>query len=92
MVKTDIVSNIAKKTGVPKVKVEQVVNLVLQTIKEALVNGERIELRGFGVFLVKPVKKGMGRNPKTGEMVPIPKGKTVRFKAGNKISSELPRK
>jgi DNA-binding protein HU-beta len=86
MIKTDIVSNIAKKTGVSKTKVEQVVNLVLNTMKEALARGERIELRGFGVFSVRPRKKGVGRNPRTGEKVPIPEGKAIRFKPGKQIS------
>ena len=53
-------------------------------------NGERIELRGFGVFSIKPRKSGVGRNPRTGREVPIPPGKTVRFKLGKEIrDSEL---
>ncbi|HMC83464.1 MAG TPA: HU family DNA-binding protein, partial [Candidatus Polarisedimenticolia bacterium] len=47
--------------------------------------GERIELRGFGVFQVKPRKKGIGRNPRTGLEVRIPPGKTIRFKPGKNL-------
>ena len=44
--------------------------------------GERIELRGFGVFLVKPRKRRIGRNPRTGEEVRTPPGRTIRFRPG----------
>lgn len=53
----------------------------------SLVNGERIELRGFGVFLVKRRKSGIGRNPKTGEVVQIPPGWTDRFKPGKDLQN-----
>jgi DNA-binding protein HU-beta len=49
--------------------------------------GERIELRGFGVFNIKPRKTGIGRNPRTGEEVRIPPGKAVRFKPGKELQS-----
>ena len=47
----------------------------------------RIELRGFGVFNIKPRKTGIGRNPRTGEEVRIPPGKAVRFKPGKKLQA-----
>jgi DNA-binding protein HU-beta len=56
-------------------------------MKEALTRGERIELRGFGVFVVKPRKRGVGRNPRTGEEVAIPSGKTIRFKPGKDLQA-----
>ena len=49
--------------------------------------GERIELRGFGVFNIRPRKTGIGRNPRTGEEVIIPRGKAVRFKPGKDLKS-----
>jgi DNA-binding protein HU-beta len=48
---------------------------------------DRIELRGFGVFSVKPRKTGIGRNPRTGSEVNIPPGKAVRFKPGKDLQS-----
>jgi nucleoid DNA-binding protein len=45
-------------------------------------------LRGFGVFVVKPRKRGVGRNPRTGEEVPIPAGKTIRFKPGKELTAK----
>ena len=80
MIKLDIINRVADKTGGPKMKAEQAVEALFHSMKEALTRGERIELRGFGVFVVKPRKRGVGRNPRTGEEVAIPSGKTIRFK------------
>ena len=56
-------------------------------MKQALAKGDRIELRGFGVFNVRPRKTGIGRNPRTGAEVNIPPGKAVRFKPGKELQS-----
>ena len=56
-------------------------------MKKALERGERIELRGFGVFNVKPRKTGIGRNPRTGAEVTIRPGRAVRFKPGKELQS-----
>ncbi|MDQ5843781.1 MAG: integration host factor subunit beta [Acidobacteriota bacterium] len=85
MIKLDIINRVAEKTGVPKMKAEQAVDALFHSMKEALTRGERIELRGFGVFVVKPRKRGVGRNPRTGEEVAIPSGKTIRFKPGKDL-------
>jgi DNA-binding protein HU-beta len=88
MIKLDIVNQVADKTGVPKQKAEQVVDSLFNAMKEALAKGSRIELRGFGVFIVKPRKRGVGRNPRTGMEVPIPAGKTIRFKPGKELTEK----
>lgn len=85
MIKQDIVRRVAEKLDITKVKSEQAVDSVFDALKLAMREGERIELRGFGVFVVKPRKSGIGRNPRTGAEVPIPPGKTVRFKPGKEI-------
>ena len=85
MVKQDIVSRVAEQKGITKVKAEIAVDAFFDSLKNALRSGERIELRGFGVFVVKPRKSGIGRNPRTGAEVPIPPGKTVRLKPGKEI-------
>lgn len=87
MIKLDIVNRIADRTGVPKMKAEQAVEALFHSMKEALARGERIELRGFGVFVVKARKRGVGRNPRTGEEVAIPSGKTIRFKPGKELQA-----
>ena len=88
MIKLDIVNLVADRTGVPKQKAEQVVDSLFEAMKAALAAGKRIELRGFGVFVVKPRKRGVGRNPRTGTEVPIPAGKTIRFKPGKELSAK----
>jgi DNA-binding protein HU-beta len=61
------------------------VETVFESMKRALTSGDRIELRGFGVFNVRPRKTGIGRNPRTGAEVNIPPGKAVRFKPGKDL-------
>ncbi len=85
MIKLDIINRLADETGIPKLKAEQAVEALFASMKEALARGDRIELRGFGVFIVKPRKRGVGRNPRTGEEVAIPSGKTIRFKPGKEL-------
>ncbi len=87
MIKLDIINKVADKTGVPKIKAEVAVEALFDAMKKALQNGERIELRGFGVFVVKPRKRGIGRNPRTGQEVAIPAGKTIRFKPGKDLQT-----
>jgi len=85
VIKQDIVTHVSNRMGITKVRAETAVDSVFEALKTAMRKGERIELRGFGVFVVKPRKSGIGRNPRTGAEVPIPPGKTVRFKPGKEI-------
>jgi DNA-binding protein HU-beta len=87
VIKLDIINRLADETGIPKLKAEQAVEALFASMKDALSRGDRIELRGFGVFIVKPRKRGVGRNPRTGEEVAIPTGKTIRFKPGKELQS-----
>ena len=85
MIKADIVNRVVESAATPRVTAAVAVDTVLETMKEALRAGRRIELRGFGVFQVRDRKKGVGRNPRTGVEVPITPGKTVRFKPGKEL-------
>jgi DNA-binding protein HU-beta len=87
VIKLDIVNRIVDRTGVSRSKAELAVETVFEAMKRALERGERIELRGFGVFTVRPRKTGIGRNPRTGEEVSIPPGKAVRFKPGKELQN-----
>ena len=87
MIKLDIVNAVVSSTSVTRTKAEEAVETVFRTLKTALGQGRRIELRRFGVFNVKPRKTGIGRNPRTGEEVNIPPGKAVRFKPGKELQS-----
>ena len=72
MIKLDIINEVVNKTGITKTKAEMAVETVFESMKRALAKGDRIELRGFGVFNVRPRKTGIGRNPRTGAEVSIP--------------------
>jgi len=85
LIKLDIVNEVVTRTGISKSKAELAVETVFEAMKRALEKGQRIELRGFGVFNVRPRKTGIGRNPRTGEVVSIPPGKAVRFKPGKEL-------
>ncbi|HEX5760753.1 MAG TPA: HU family DNA-binding protein [Thermoanaerobaculia bacterium] len=87
MIKSDIVNHVAEVSDVPRVKAAQAVDTIIDAMKNALCDGKRIELRGFGVFQVRDRKKGVGRNPKTGVEVAITPGKTVRFKPGKDLKN-----
>jgi DNA-binding protein HU-beta len=85
VIKLDIVNAVVTTTNISRTKAEQAVETVFESLKTALGRGQRIELRRFGVFSVKPRKTGIGRNPRTGEEVNIPPGKAVRFKPGKEL-------
>ena len=85
MIKVDIINEVAQAADITKVKAVVAVEAILEALKDSMRRGERIELRGFGVFQVKPRKKGIGRNPRTGREVRIPPGKTIRFKPGKNL-------
>jgi DNA-binding protein HU-beta len=63
LIKLDIINEVVNKTGITKTKAEMAVETVFESMKRALASGERIELRGFGIFNVRPRKTGIGRNP-----------------------------
>ncbi len=87
MIKTDLVNEVSKLAAITKVKAEVAVDAIFDAMRLAMQRGERIELRGFGVFLVKPRRRGIGRNLRTGQEVPIPPGRTIRFRPGKGLQN-----
>ena len=85
MIKQDLIQRVVERTGLPRNKAEQAVEAIFNGLKQAMAAGDRIELRGFGVFNVRPRKTGIGRNPRTGAEVDISPGKAVRFKPGKEL-------
>jgi DNA-binding protein HU-beta len=85
LIKQDLIQRVVERTGLPRIKAESAVDAIFEAMKTALTNSDRIELRGFGVFTVKPRKTGVGRNPRTGTEVTIAPGKAVRFKPGKDL-------
>ncbi len=82
MTKKEIVLKISEETNIKQIDVKIVVQKTLEHIITALSGGETVELRNFGVFKVRSRRSRIGRNPKTGQAVPIPERKIVSFKAG----------
>jgi integration host factor subunit beta len=89
MTKSDLVALITDKTNLTKKKVEAVVNCCFDTMFEALVRGDRIEVRGFGSWYVKNYKAYTGRNPKTGTAVQVPEKKLPFFKVGKELKKKI---
>jgi len=85
MIKADIVDFLVQEAAIPRPKAIASAETVIEALRQALGSGDRIELRGFGVFEVKRRKRGIGRNPKTGVEVAIPPGNTIRFKPGKEL-------
>ncbi|MFQ6081778.1 MAG: HU family DNA-binding protein [Candidatus Aminicenantia bacterium] len=80
MVKADLVNILAEELNISKQQAEVAVNLFFKSIKEAILNEEEIELRGFGSFRFRERKPRIGRNPRTGEKVQVPTKKVLYFK------------
>ncbi len=85
MIKVDLINEVSTLAAITKVKAEVAVDAIFDAMRLSLQRGQRIELRGFGVLLVKPRKRGVGRNPRTGQEIPIPPGRTIRFKPGKAL-------
>jgi len=80
--KKDIVLKIANETGIKQIEVKRVVQSALEKITECLAAGQTVELRNFGIFKIKSRRGRLGRNPRTGQEVPVPPKKVVIFKPG----------
>ena len=89
MVKADLVQEVMRITQLPRTKALLAVECMFHCMKNALMTGNRIELRGFGVFQVSSRKRGIGRNPRTGEEVEIPPGRAIKFKPGKELRNLL---
>ncbi len=82
MNKTDLINSIAQKSGLSKKNSEAALNAFISTVEEALQNGEKVVLVGFGTFEVRQRAARKGRNPQTREEILIPASKAPVFKAG----------
>jgi len=85
MIKADLISRIAREMDIPKQEAEEGVNLFFQAIKDAILRGEEIEIRGFGSFRFRKRTSRSGRNPRTGEPVKVPPKKVLYFKPSKRL-------
>ena len=88
--KAEIVDSIYNKTGVNRKEIRNMLDFLINEIKDALIDGKIIELRGFGTFEVK-IRKGRqkARNPKTGETLSVNSHGTVSFRAGRELKQDV---
>ena len=89
MNKAELVTAVAKKTGLSKKDCEQAVNATFDAITETLVAGEKVQLVGFGTFEVRTRSARTGRNPRTGEKIKIAASKAPAFKAGKALKDKV---
>jgi len=86
MNKSDLISAIKEKTSLSRKDAEKVIDTFFDTITQSIVSGGRVEIRGFGSFMVKDYKPYVGRNPKTGSQIQVPPKKLPFFKVGKKLN------
>jgi nucleoid DNA-binding protein len=89
MTKQQLIEKVAAKTELKKSDVEVAVDSVLAVIAESLQANERVDLRGFGSFVVKERKERQGRNPRTGENITIAAKRDASFKPGKELTEKL---
>lgn len=88
--KKDLALEVAKDTGCKKSLSSKMVDSIFKAMRESLINGDRIEIRGFGVFQVKDTKpKPAARNPRTGEIIYVPARRKTHFKPGKLLKEAL---
>ncbi len=89
MNKSELVSAVAEKVGLTKKDTEKVVVAVFESVKEAMSEGEKVQIIGFGTFDVRERKAREGRNPSTGEPIQISASKVPAFKAGKALKDAV---
>jgi integration host factor subunit beta len=85
MTKSELIEQLAHRSELPKKRAEDAVNCIFDTLASALADGDRIEIRGFGSFSLKEHRAYVGRNPKTGEEVPVERKHSIHFKVGKQL-------
>lgn len=89
MIKTELIKKLVSRSDLSHNEMREAVEIILDTIKDTLANGKRIEIRDFGAFIVRELPAKLGRNPKTGESVDVPSQRVVRFKAGKEMRKSV---
>ncbi|MEN9787596.1 MAG: hypothetical protein RLZZ299_2860 [Pseudomonadota bacterium] len=85
MTKSELVDAVARRQGLPRVTTERVVNVLFESIRDALVSGGRVEVRGFGSFKARHYEGYTGRNPRTGAPIVVAPKVLPVFKVGKEL-------
>ena len=89
MNKTDLVAAVAQKAELSKKDAEKAVNALTVAVEEALCEGDKVQLVGFGTFEVRSREARTGKNPRTGEVIEIAASKVPAFKAGKALKDAV---
>ena len=89
MNKSELVKKVSEHAGITREQAEKSLNALLGTMEDALCKGEKVSLVGFGSFTTYERPARTGRNPKTGEKIPIPAKKVIKFKAGSGLTGKI---
>ena len=91
MLKSDLINILVTKRGVTQKQAEATIETIFDSMKEALCRGENIEIRGLGAFHVKNYQGYQGRNPKTGEVIPVKPKRGLLFRTGKELRDRVNR-
>ena len=89
MNKTELVAVVAESAGLTKKDSERVINAAIDAITASLVKGEKVQISGFGTFVVRNKEAHTGRNPKTNEIIQIPASRQVAFLPGKTLKEKI---
>jgi len=89
MNKSELIEAFAAQRDISHKRAEEVVNMIFNSMSEAMINGDRIEIRGFGSFVVKEYGAYTGRNPKSGEPIEVQPKKLPFFKVGKELKERI---
>ncbi|MCK5364418.1 MAG: integration host factor subunit alpha [Gammaproteobacteria bacterium] len=89
LIRADMVESLFNERGLDKKEGRELVNLFFQELEASLAVGEQVKLSGFGSFDLRDKKERPGKNPKTGENIPVPARRVVVFRAGPKLKARV---
>src|SRR4051794_10696372 len=89
MLKSDLIAILVDKRGITQKQAESVIETIFACMKDALCKGENIEIRGFGAFHVKKYEGYQGRNPKTGQVIPVKPKRGILFRTGKELRDRV---
>ncbi len=89
MTKPELIDSVASATGQTKSEIERTLDAFLDRASNALASGDRLELRGFGIFEAKETKARTGRNPATGAAIDIPASRRATFRPSKELKNRL---
>lgn len=89
MNKSELIESLSLEKDLTYKRAEEIVNMMFDSMTEELIDGGRIEIRGFGSFVIKDYKSYVGRNPKTGEAIQVKTKKLPFFKVGKELRERV---